>query len=229
MSAKIITCFNQKGGSAKTLTSMQLGASTGLRGLKTLIVDMDKQGTGYVWASKAPKDKPFPATVLSMAALHEGVIEAIQKVVDDYDIIIIDCPPALESRIPWAALTICDLAIIPIIPTMGDYWAARPAKDLAIRAKEINPEMKLCYVLSNYRRGAVASSIIKLLKNEAAEIEILGKGLSQRNAFSDCQVWGTSVHTLPKAEKAIEEIESLATTVLAKLGVSQPAAEQKVA
>jgi len=37
MTAKLITIFNQKGGCAKTMTTMQLAGAFGLRGLKVLL------------------------------------------------------------------------------------------------------------------------------------------------------------------------------------------------
>lgn len=41
MSAKIVTVFNQKGGCGKTTVSMHIAGTLGLRGNKTLLVDME--------------------------------------------------------------------------------------------------------------------------------------------------------------------------------------------
>ncbi|MEH2402833.1 ParA family protein [Nostoc sp.] len=43
---------------------------------------------------------------------------------DDYDYIIIDCPPAADSPVPQSALLIADLALVPIMPSPLDMWAA---------------------------------------------------------------------------------------------------------
>ena len=61
MPAKLIAVFNQKGGCAKTMTTMQLAGTMGLRGMKILVVDMDRQGTSVIWSAHAEKEKPFPA------------------------------------------------------------------------------------------------------------------------------------------------------------------------
>ncbi|MFX5578925.1 ParA family protein, partial [Acinetobacter baumannii] len=53
MSALIIGVFNQKGGCGKTTTSVQLAGTLALRGIRTLLGDLDKQGTASVWSASA--------------------------------------------------------------------------------------------------------------------------------------------------------------------------------
>lgn len=117
MGAKIIAVYNQKGGCGKTMTSMQLGAALALRGYTTLVVDMDRQGTAAIWSGQATADEPFPARVISLAIQQGQMIGEIRKFVKDHEIIIIDCPPAIESLIPWAALNIAVLGY-PAKPLM---------------------------------------------------------------------------------------------------------------
>src|SRR5450830_736930 len=93
MTAKIVTVFNQKGGCAKTMTTMQLAGTIGLRGLKVFVVDMDPQNTAALWFHQASAEAPFPAEVLSMAPLKEAFLEKLSAIAEKYDIIIIDCPP----------------------------------------------------------------------------------------------------------------------------------------
>jgi chromosome partitioning protein len=60
MTAKIVTVFNQKGGCAKTMTTMQLAGTLGLQGLKVFVVDMDPQNTAALWFHQAAAETPFP-------------------------------------------------------------------------------------------------------------------------------------------------------------------------
>ena len=53
MPAKIVTVFNQKGGCAKTMSTMQLAGAYGLRGLKVFVIDMDPQNTAALWYHQA--------------------------------------------------------------------------------------------------------------------------------------------------------------------------------
>ncbi len=63
MTAKVITVFNQKGGCGKTTITMSLAGALTFRGYSCLVVDMDPQGTASRWASAAPEERPFPASV----------------------------------------------------------------------------------------------------------------------------------------------------------------------
>ena len=61
--------------------------------MKVLVVDADPQGTATRWAASAADDDPFPASVVGLAAANTKVHREVQKFANDYDYIIIDCPP----------------------------------------------------------------------------------------------------------------------------------------
>ena len=128
MSAKVITVFNQKGGCGKTTIAMQLAGSLGLRGFAALVVDMDPQGTASRWASAAAEGSDFPASVMSLAPMEGKMHREVKNHVEKYDFVFIDCPPAMNSAVPTSAMLISDLALIPIVPSPGDIWAAEAAK-----------------------------------------------------------------------------------------------------
>ncbi len=53
MQSKIITCFNQKGGSGKTTTAAQLADTFGRRGYSTTVADIDRQSTAsFLWGTQ---------------------------------------------------------------------------------------------------------------------------------------------------------------------------------
>src|ERR1051326_241416 len=124
MTARIIAVTNQKGGSGKTTLSMQLAGTLARRGRKVMVVDADPQGTATRWAASAEDDKPFPASVVGLSAASAKVHREVKKFVDDYRYIIIDCPPAADSPVPQSALLVADLALVPVIPSPLDMWAA---------------------------------------------------------------------------------------------------------
>jgi len=215
MTAKIITIFNQKGGCAKTMTAMQLAGTLGLRGLKVFVVDMDPQNTAALWFHEAD-DVPFPAEVMSLAPLKEGFISKLDSLVKKYDVIIIDCPPALGSRVPWVALLASDLAIIPVIPVMDNVWASRQAEELVAEAKKENPALKAVYLLSMIRRGNVFDLCLDTLKNKT-RLPILKSHVSMRNAFPESQVYGCVVSSFGKSV-ATDEMNAVADETAELLG-----------
>lgn len=220
MAAKIIAVFNQKGGCAKTMTTMQLGGAFGLMGLNTLIVDMDPQGTAAIWSSQAETDAPFPANVISLAPMRELMIKELKKFVRDYDVILIDCPPAIESPIPWAALQVADIGIIPVIPVLDNVWASVKAKELAARARQENSTLQTYFLTSQMRRGNIFSACLEQIRNDP-DVPVFDSVISLRNAYPESQAFGTTVQGLSKSSEASKEIRKLAKEVLEKLQITE--------
>jgi chromosome partitioning protein len=223
MSAKIVTVFNQKGGCAKTMTTMQLAGALGLKGLKVFVVDMDPQNTAALWFHQATPDQPFPADVLSMAPLKEAFLDKLGPFIAKYDVIIIDCPPALGSRVPWASLVASDLALIPVAPVMDNVWASKQAEELVLEARQareskgITSELKAGYLLSMVRRGNVFDHCLETLKN-GAQIPILKSKVAMRNAFPESQLFGCVARSFGKSTAA-SEIDMVVDEVAKLLGL----------
>lgn len=215
--AKIIAVYNQKGGCGKTATSMQLGGALGLRGYKVVIIDMDKQGTASHWSARAKDKAPFPATVVSLSAHQEKMVNEIEKMVDVYDFVIVDCPPAIDSQAPWAALQIADLGLIPVTPVMDNIWASNEASELGLRAKQDNPELVLRYVVSRMKRGNIYDSCLKRLHADP-NIESMKSMVMDRNVYPESQLIGQTVHARGN-RVATQEIEALTSEVLKLLGL----------
>jgi chromosome partitioning protein len=89
---------------------MQLSATLARRGYKVLVVDADPQGASVRWAASADDDKPFPSSVVGLSTDGTKVHREVHKFIGDYDIIVIDCPPAADSPVPQSALLVSDLA-----------------------------------------------------------------------------------------------------------------------
>ena len=214
MSAKVIAVYNQKGGCGKSMTTMQVGGSLGLLGYKVLIVDMDKQGTSVIWFSSAPVDSPFPADVINLAPAQEKMLGVIQQNFEAYDFIFIDCPPAIESSIPWAALNIADLGIIPVAPVMDNIWASREAKELYLKARQNRPALMAVYLWSIVSRGKVFDNCKEILRADP-DVGLLSAQLSRRNAFPESQIFGCTVGALDDKSAATEEIRNVMLELLA--------------
>ncbi|MCC6743376.1 MAG: ParA family protein [Acidobacteria bacterium] len=225
MSALIVVVANQKGGSGKTTVSMQLAGTIAQRGLRVLVADTDPQATATRWAASAPDDAPFPAAVIGLSAAEGKVHRELRRHVDNYDLIVVDCPPAVDSTIPQSALVVGDLALVPVIPSPADLWAT-----VGIRR-----------VIDNIRAGANETLNSRLLLNqcdphrtlarEAVEIlpefgiELASSRLGHREVYRQSVALGATVHVLgSRAAQAIAEVEALADEVLEILGVSMTAA-----
>jgi chromosome partitioning protein len=218
MTAKIIAVCNQKGGSGKTTLSMQLAGALARRGNKVLVVDADPQGTATRWAASADDEKPFPASVVGLSAASTKVHREVKKFVDDYSYIIIDCPPAADSPVPQSALLVADLALVPVIPSPLDMWAAVGIREVIANVGDINEELKSRLVINQLQPNTtLAKESLEVLPEFG--IELCKTYMRQRQVYRQSAVFGQTVHDFgSKAASAIEEVESLTDEVLTLLG-----------
>jgi len=217
MTAKIIAVVNQKGGAGKTTLSMQLAGTLGRWGQKVLVIDADPQATATRWAASADDEKPFPASVSGLSAAGSKVHREAKKFIDDYDYILIDCPPAADSPVPQSALLIADLALVPVIPSPLDLWASVGIRQVIERIKDVNEGLIARVVINQcQRQTALAKDTLEILPEYG--IPLTKAILHQRTAYRQSAVYGGTVHDLgSKAAAAIAELDQLAEEVLGLL------------
>lgn len=211
---KIITVANQKGGCGKTTVAMGLAGTYGSWGHKVLVVDADLQATASRWAASAPDDAPFPAAVTGLAATGGKLHREVKKYVADYDVIMIDCPPAVESNTPQSALLISDLAIVPVVPSPADLWAARGIRQIIETAQDINESLRSMLIANMLPRTSLGKEAMEALEDFG--IPLAESTLGQRTAFREAVLYGAPIQALgSRARDATREIEALAHEVLA--------------
>ena len=219
MVAKVITVFNQKGGCGKTNLTMQLSGTIGRRGGKVLGIDMDSQGTATHWARQAPDESPFPARVVGLAEMGNKAHREIKSHIDDYDFIIVDCPPSVESPAASSAMLVSDLALIPVVPAPSDMWATKKAKSLAEQVKATNESLVVRLVPNMVQTVSnLAKDTLEVIE-EDEEVHPTSAKLGFRTAYRECQLFGGTVHVIQGASKAIREVDALTDEVLSILGV----------
>ena len=216
MPAKIITIANQKGGCGKTTLTMQLAGALGKRGQSVLVIDADPQGTAVRWAASAPDEHPFPARVVSLSAAGGKVHREAKKFIADYAYLLIDCPPAIDSPVPQSALLISDLALVPIIPSPADLWAATGIQKLIDLVMPVNEELQTRLVANMVQATSLSRDALEAM--ERFGIPQLRASLGLRTAYRQSAVFGGVVQDQPKEAKvAIKEIDALLDEVLAVL------------
>jgi chromosome partitioning protein len=217
MTAKIIAAVNQKGGSGKTTVSMQLAGALARRDKKILVVDADPQGTAIRWAASADDEAPFPASVVGLSAANAKVHREVKKFVGDYDFIIIDCPPAADSLVPQSALLIADLAVVPIIPSPLDMWAAVAIREVISNVKDLNEDLKARLVINQCQPNTSLAQEAQEVLPEFG-IDVCQTYIGHRQVYRQSAVFGQTVHDFgTKAQAAIEEVEALTNEVLSLL------------
>jgi len=140
---RTIAVVNEKGGTGKTTTAVNLSAALGSLGQRVLLVDLDGQAASSRWfgieedhrladamlrgGSLEPLEGVAPGVSLAPASgkldsvAHDlrpsqgGQLRKVLKGVQDrYDLAFIDCPPSLGNRLIGNALLAATHAIVPV-------------------------------------------------------------------------------------------------------------------
>lgn len=221
----VIAVFNGKGGAGKTTVAVNIAGAFGIQGKKVLVVDLDKQGSAVKWISMASDEKPFPAHPTNLCHLSPASLgREILKHANDYDYIVIDCPPAVESPMPSAALIVADLAIVPFQPAPLDVWAMDEVGVLIERALVNNPDLVVKGLINLKKKSATATAIIEELKEggeDGPSMDFFATEINSRPAFLDAQLMGAPVHYVPRSTQAVKEIDQLVSEIKKSLKVKK--------
>jgi len=138
-----IAIVNEKGGTGKTTTAVNLSAALGELGHKVLLVDLDGQAASSRWlgveddttfaealytgrglvpladvipnVSLAPASGKLDAVAHDLRPTQGGQLrKLLAEVADRYEYAIIDCPPSLGNRLIGNALLAASHAIVPV-------------------------------------------------------------------------------------------------------------------
>src|SRR6202171_226912 len=176
--AHTIAVLSQKGGTGKTTAVRTLADAFRRSGVRTLVVDLDPQGNLSDYFDVPTDLEPTIADVLSgrcsaAEAIHEDIIpanltlaeaelmlggkmgreltlrRALAKEPQDYDVILIDCPPSL-GLLTVNALVAADRALVTAEAQYFALQGVEQAMEVVELAREgLNPELSLLGVLLN--------------------------------------------------------------------------------
>jgi chromosome partitioning protein len=176
--AHTIAVLSQKGGTGKTTAVRTLTDALRRSGVRTLAVDFDPQGNLSDYFDLPPDVEPTMSDVLSgrsraADAIHSDLIpanlslaeaelmlggkmgreltlrRALAELPDDYDVVLIDCPPSL-GLLSVNALVAADRALITAEAQYFALQGVEQAMEVLDLARDgLNPELSLLGVLLN--------------------------------------------------------------------------------
>src|SRR5438067_5801943 len=176
--AHTIAVLSQKGGTGKTTTVRTLADAFRRIGVRTLAIDLDPQGNLSDYFDLSPDVEPTIADVLSgrssaAEAIHEDMIpanltlaeaelmlggkmgreltlrRALAQLPEDYDVILIDCPPSL-GLLTVNALVAAERALLTAEAQYFALQGVEQAMEVVELARDgLNPQLALLGVLLN--------------------------------------------------------------------------------
>ena len=146
----IISILNQKGGTGKTTLAVNMAREYTKRGLKTLLVDSDSQGSALRWHEESGGEL-IDLTCLPVTTLDKDVV----KFKDRYERIIIDGIPRV-SPLTICAIKAADVVLIPVQPSPYDVWATEDLVRLVQERIEITEnKLKAAFIVCRNIKGTL--------------------------------------------------------------------------
>lgn len=128
---KILAVVNGKGGVGKTTTAVNLAAILG-ETYQVLLVDADSQASATWWVERAEKGMNFDLT----QEIDPKLLSNLRKV-PDYEVIVVDTPPALRSEALQAVMGAADYLVLPTPPAPMDLMALIETVQKAVVPRKI--------------------------------------------------------------------------------------------
>lgn len=204
----IISILNQKGGTGKTTLAVNVVREYKLRGLDSLLVDSDSQGSALRWHERS-NGELIDLTCLPVTTMDKDII----KFTKNYNRIVIDGIPSM-SALTLCAVKAANVILIPVQPSCYDIWAT---EDLVRLVKE-----RIEMTEGKTRAAFIVSRMIKgtnIGKEVYGQLETLGlpvfkSGTTQRVAYAATVNYGHSVVDAEgKSLDAKKEIELIVNEI----------------
>jgi len=258
----IVSVLNNKGGTGKTTTAVNLAAATALEGKKVLLIDLDPQGnaTTGVGFEKATLGSTIYNVLAQTRKIQETILgtkfdnlsllpsnldlasaevelsstpgreyilrEALAPIKQDYDNIIIDCPPNI-GLLTLNALVTSDLVLIPVqcefypmegLPTL--------IKVMDLVKSRLKAQFDFRIVLTMYDAKTTVSSLEQFRRESTqdghSKISPHGRSTQQRTPRRHIQTKEPGLRTLQSTHKRTVQSPTRSRSIDQPTATSRP-------
>lgn len=213
----IISSISYKGGVGKSTFAQNLAVVLAHIGYKVCLIDADKTLATTSWSGKRLEKEINPAVQVVELTEPKSIVGNVKLLYKDYDVIIIDSPPAL-SPMASKILFVSHLVVIPVTPTGGsDLWVT---EKMVHRYLDIAEQMERplpAYFLINRFESNVRlhKSYLRVLDKYEEEygVKILESKLGSRVAYGEANARGIGVVEYDN-KKAKKEVNALVKEII---------------
>jgi len=213
----IIASISYKGGVGKSTVAQNLAVCFAHSGYKVCIVDADETQASVSWTGVRFEKGLKPSIQAIGMTDPKAFIGNVKGQYENYDIILIDCPPSL-SAIAVKAMYLSTILVIPTTPTGGsDIWVTEKLLEKYdnIRAEK-ETDIPAYFLINKFEPNLnlhkASLGIFKQLQQDY-NVDMLNTKLHKRVAYGEANARGSAVFEYDNG-KAKQEIISLANELL---------------
>ena len=198
----VIAVVGNKGGAGKTTLSVNLAVGLAKQ-TRSVLVDAVPQGSASQWrAISGNETVPVHTAIAELETLTSELSR-------DYDYVVIDCPPSVDSPQTISALRLVDLALIPVQPSPMDLWASIHIEQAVARAHETNPSLQALLVINQLEPRTMLSRVVGQALSEI-ELPVANATLRRRAIYRNSAMEGKSVFEMGRrGADAAAELDQL--------------------
>jgi chromosome partitioning protein len=250
--ARVISIVNQKGGTGKTTTAINLGAALATLGKFVLLIDFDPQGNASsglgvninkenhrgiydaLIKEKNPSELTYATSVEGLNVLPASqdlsganielvesenreykLKEALLEIRNDYDFILIDCPPSL-GLLTLNSLVASDEVLIPV---QCEYYALEGLGQLLntieLVKNNLQPDLKVLGALltMHHKRIKLSTEVVEQVK-EHFPYKVFDTVIPRNVDLAEAPSFGTSIIEHAKRSSGSKAYRKLAIEFL---------------
>lgn len=204
----IITVGNIKGGVGKTTIAVNLATHCATQGKSVCLIDADDQATATLFTEIREhelENSDYTCVAVRGAQVRSQGLSLAKR----FDHTIIDCG-GRDTEAFRAALTICDVLLIPLAPRSFDFWAVTQLTRLLDEVESVRDLPEIYAVVNMADATGTDNEEVKEALNDYKQIKVLDEMLVRRKAWPNAASKGLGVFEYsPKDAKAINEFENL--------------------
>ncbi len=168
------------------------------------VVDADPQGSSLQWRAFSENEDTMPV----FEATGQLSTQA-EELLQDYQYVVIDCPPSVHAPQTTSVLEFSDLALIPVQPSPVDLWATIHIEEAVTRARETNAALRAMLVINQLEARTTLSRLVRDAVSEIG-LPVANTALRRRAIYRTSALEGKSVFDMGRrGADAVTELEQL--------------------
>jgi chromosome partitioning protein len=192
---KTLVLLSQKGGAGKSTLALHIAVCAERQGLRTLLVDVDPQGSIAGWAERRGERTP------DVLPTHPAKLAAVcaDSAREGYDLIVIDTAPAAD-RGAMVAAGVADFILIPCRPAQFDLDAVVTTVAMI---RTVRKPFAIAFNAAPPRGRQIEDATSLVV---ASEYPYLAHSIRSRVAFQSCLTSGDTAMELEPSSIAAREM-----------------------